>query len=100
MNHLAEREREKKKRREKKEEGKKKKKKKSSPQNSNLGPLDTKGYRLQLILGISADTLTIAKAYRADTLKGPGENTGTMGQPGLTPTTQSTPPTQHYTNTP
>ena len=25
--------------------------------------------------GIAADTLTIAKAYRADTLKGPGENT-------------------------
>ena len=68
MNHLAERERE------KKEEGKKKKKKKKKKRKkkelsteSNLGPL---------ILGISADTLTIiAKAYRADTLKGPGENT-------------------------
>ena len=58
MNYLAEREREKKRR-----ERKKKKKKRAL---HRIEPGST---------GIAADTLTIAKVYRADMLKGPGENT-------------------------
>ena len=67
MNHLAEREREKKeegKKKEEEEKKKEKKKKKELSTESNLGPLILRD------IGRYA-----AKAYQADTLKGPGENT-------------------------
>ena len=52
-------------------EGKKKKRREKKKKKKELSTEFEPGS----IEGISADTLTIAKAYRADTLKGPGENT-------------------------